>query len=73
MDSKDKAEHNKKEMTVKWILLDSVKDHLILYIFGKKTAKDMYDALGTLYQTMNLSKKMFLKNKLNARTGQIQL
>jgi hypothetical protein len=48
-DPKDKAEHNKKAVAAKRILLDSVKDHLIPHIIKKKTAKDMYDALGTLY------------------------
>ena len=63
---KDLTEHDKKEMVEKWILLDSVNDHLIPRITGKKTAKEMYDALGTLYQSVNISRKMLLKNKLNA-------
>jgi hypothetical protein len=43
-----------------------VKDHLIPHIVKKKTAKDMYDALGTLYQSVNVSRKMLLKNKLTS-------
>lgn len=65
-DPKDVAEHNKKAVVAKRILLDSVKNHLIPHIVGKNTAKEMYDALGTLYQSVNISRKMLLKNKLNA-------
>lgn len=43
------AEHNKKVAKAKRIILDFVKDHLIPHIAEKKSAKDMYDALITLY------------------------
>jgi hypothetical protein len=42
-----------------------VNDHPIPHITRKKTAKDMYDALGTLSQSVNILKKMLLKDKLN--------
>ena len=58
------VEHDKKEMVAKWILLDSVNDHLIPHIAWKKIVQAMYDALGTLYQSVNVSRKMLLKNKL---------
>jgi hypothetical protein len=41
--------HNKKVVNAKQILLDSMNDHLIPHFAKKKTAKDMYDALGTFY------------------------
>jgi len=46
---KDLVEHTKKSVKEKWIVLDLVKDHLILHIAGKKMVKDMYDAFVTLY------------------------
>jgi hypothetical protein len=47
------AAHKKREVKAKRVLLNYVKDHLIPYIFEKKTAKDMYDALVGLYQGRN--------------------
>jgi 2-phosphoglycerate kinase len=41
-----------------------VKDHLIPHIAKKKMVKEMFDALVMLYQSVNLSHKMLLKNKL---------
>ena len=37
---------------------------LIPRIIGKKTTKDMYDALESLYQSVNVSRKMILRNNL---------
>jgi hypothetical protein len=48
-DAQELAAHKKREVKSKRVLLDSMKDHLILDIFEKKTAKDMYDALVGLY------------------------
>jgi hypothetical protein len=45
----DLAKYNKIAVNSKRVLLDSVKDHLIPHIGGKSIAKEMYDALGTLY------------------------
>jgi hypothetical protein len=42
-----------------------VNDHLIPHITRKKTVKDMYDSLGTLSQSVNILRKMLLKDKLN--------
>ena len=57
------AKHDK-VVTAKRILLDSVKDHLIPCIVRENKTKDMYDALETLFQSVNISKKMLLKNEL---------
>ena len=46
-------EHHKKEAKAKRIILDSVKDYLIIHIV-EKTAKDMHDELITLYQGVNI-------------------
>ena len=62
-DTKGLAEHNMKAVAAKQILLDSVQNHLIPHIARKNTAKEMYVALGTLYQSVKTSKKMFLRTK----------
>jgi hypothetical protein len=49
------AAHKKREVKAKQDLLDFVKDHLIPHISEKKTTKDMYDALVSLYQSGNTS------------------
>ena len=41
--------HKKKEIKVERVLLDSVKDHLIPHLSEKKTAKEMFDALVSLF------------------------
>jgi hypothetical protein len=58
------AEHNKKMAKEKRIILDFLKDHLIPPIAKKKTSKEMYDALITVYQSVNISCKMPRKKKL---------
>jgi hypothetical protein len=46
------------------VLLESVKDHLILHIVGKKFSKEMYDALVSLYQNKNTGRLLHLKHRL---------
>jgi hypothetical protein len=58
--------HNKKATKVKRIILDSVKDHLVPHIVEKKYIKDMYEALITLYHSVNIFRKMLMKNKLTS-------
>jgi hypothetical protein len=48
-DPKQLVAHNKREVKAKWMILDSIKDHLIPHVFKKKTTKDMCDALVSLY------------------------
>lgn len=50
----------------KRIVLDSMKDHLILHIMKKKMENDTYDALVTPYQSVNINRNLLLKNKLIA-------
>jgi hypothetical protein len=58
------AKHNKKMAKANRTILDLVKDCLIPHIAEKNTVKETYDALITLYQSMNISHKILLKNKL---------
>lgn len=61
----------------KRIVLDSMKDHLILHIMKKKMGNDTYDALVTPYKSVNINRNLLLKNKLiatymsNVDTGQL--
>jgi hypothetical protein len=58
--------HNKKEIKAERVLLDSVKDHLIPHLSEKKMAKEMFDALVSLFQRKNMNRKMVLRNKLRS-------
>jgi hypothetical protein len=52
-DPQELEAHKKKEVKAKQVLLESIKDHLIPHIAEKKYAKEMYDALVSLYQNKN--------------------
>jgi hypothetical protein len=56
--------HRKKEVKAKWVLLDFVKDHLILHIFENNTTKEMYEDLVVLYQSINSNWKLILGHQL---------
>jgi hypothetical protein len=56
--------HNKKEIKVERVLLDSVKEHLIPHLNEKKMTKAMFDSLVSLFHRKNTSMNMVLRNKL---------
>jgi hypothetical protein len=58
------AAHTKKDVRARRILVDGVKDHIIPHLIGKKTTKDMWEALVKLYQSDNQSMKMMFREKL---------
>ena len=58
------AEHNEKD--ARMLILDVVRDHIIPHLLGKKTAKEMWDALTKLYQSDNHYRKMVLRDQLRA-------
>jgi len=58
------AAHLKKDVKTRRIIVDGVKDDIILHLSGKKTAKEMWDALVKLYQFDNQNRKMLLRMKL---------
>jgi hypothetical protein len=60
------AAHNKKDVKARRIIVDGVKDHIIPHLSGKKTTKDMWEALVKLYQSDNQSRKMLLREKLRS-------
>ena len=45
------ATHNKKYGKAKRIIVNGVKEHIIPHLSGKKTTKDMWEALVKLYQS----------------------
>jgi hypothetical protein len=58
------ASHEKKEIKVKTVILDSMEDHLIPRLSVKRTSKEMFDALVGLFQSTNMNRKMVLRDKL---------
>jgi hypothetical protein len=58
--------HLRGDVKARRIIIDGVKDHIIHHLSGKKTAKDMWEALVKLYQSDNQSRKMLLKEKLKS-------
>jgi 2-phosphoglycerate kinase len=56
--------HNQKDVKARCIILDGVKDHLIPHLSGKTTARDMWEALKSLFQSKNENHKMVLREKL---------
>jgi hypothetical protein len=63
-DTQELAAHRKREVKAKRVLLDSMKDHLIPRIFEKKTAKKMYEALVSMYQSRNSNRKLISRHQL---------
>ena len=58
-------EKNKKDMVKsKRIIVDSIKDHLIPQVSSRKTPKEMFDALSSLFEGNNINKRMTLRNQL---------
>jgi hypothetical protein len=54
----------KKDVNMRQIIVDGVKDHIIPHRYGKNTTKDMWKALVNLYQYDNHSRNMLLKEKM---------
>jgi hypothetical protein len=64
MDPKELVSHELKDMKARRIILATVKDNLILHIFEKKSAREMFVALTNLFQGNNTNRKMVLRVKL---------
>jgi hypothetical protein len=60
--------HNK-EAKENIIILDLVMDHSMTHIMENKTSKEMNDSLVALYQSLSVSRKMLLINKLSTICG----
>jgi hypothetical protein len=66
IDPQQLAGYKKKEVTIKWMIMDAIKDHLISHISEKKTTKEMFDARVNLYRNENINIKMILRNELKS-------
>lgn len=60
------VEFKKKNIKAKRIILDSVKDHIILHVSGRDFAYLMWESLSNLYQSLNQNRKMVLREKLRS-------
>ena len=54
-----RAAFDKRDIKAKSILLDAIKDHVILHISGKDHAHQMWTALTNLYQSSNENRKWY--------------
>ena len=54
-----KALHKKKLVMDKRIIIDSIKDHLILLVSSLKTPKQMFDSLTKLFEEKNINEMKF--------------
>ena len=50
----------------KRIIANSIKDHLIPQVSSRKTSKEMFDALSSLFEGRNISRKVNLRNQLKS-------
>ena len=62
--------YNAEMVKAKRMILNRVKDHVVCHIASRGTAKEMWDALSTLYQGSSEQWKMYLEQKL--RSAQMQ-
>ena len=60
------APFNKKDIKEKRIILNVVKDHVIMHITSKTHAYLMWESLTNLYQSSNINQKMVLREKLKS-------
>ena len=63
-EAKAKEKHKKDVIRAKRIIVDSIKDHLILIVSYKDRLKEMYDALSRLYEGKNINREMNLRNTM---------
>ena len=59
-----KEKHEQDLIKAMWIIVDSIKDHLIPQVSYKNTPNKMYDALYIMYVGRNINKKMNLRSQL---------
>ena len=57
---------NRKDIKARRIIVDEVKDHVIPHISSKIHAYQMWDALTSLFQSLNENRKMVLRGKLKS-------
>ena len=53
---------NENQAWAKCLIMDGVKDHVVLHIAEKKTSNAVWTTLTTLYQGSSVQRKMLLEN-----------
>lgn len=64
VDANSLKRYNAEMAKTKRIILDGVRDHVVSHIAGKDTARQMWEALATLYEGSSEQQKMYLEEKL---------
>jgi predicted DNA-binding ArsR family transcriptional regulator len=59
-----KSKYKKNLVKAKRIIVNSIKDHLILHVSSLRTPKQMFDALSKYYEGKNINWKMTLRTQL---------
>jgi hypothetical protein len=63
-DPAELAKHEAREAKAMWMILDSVRDHLVPHLSEKKSANVMFSTLTNLFQSNNENQKMVLRDRL---------
>ena len=59
-----KKKYNAEQGKVKRFIPDAVRDHGVSHLHGKYIAREMWEALSSLYQASSKKWKMYLEQKL---------
>lgn len=60
----DQLKYNEEMGKENWMILDREWNHIVSHVYGKNTAKEMWDALAQLYQNSSKQRKMSWEEKL---------
>ena len=66
LDPQQLAQHNKNDTKARRIILEGIKDHIILHLHEKKTTYETFKAILDLYQGSSDARKFSLKEKLRS-------
>jgi 2-phosphoglycerate kinase len=58
------AKHEAREAKAMWMILDSVRDHLVPHLSEKKSANAMFSTLTNMFRSNNENRKMVLRDRL---------
>lgn len=64
LDDMKKAQWRKNNLMARKILIDSIKDHLVLVISKLNSARDMFECLQSLYEFNSTSRALALRRQL---------
>lgn len=63
-DNDQKKKYKAKQGKAKRLILNGVQDHVVAHLQGKDTAREMWEALSSLYEGSSEQQKMYLEQKL---------